>query len=129
MQDRLSDMITRIRNGYMAGKSQVVMPHTKLLESVARVMAAERYLGGVEVKEGKPSQLLVLTLLYSNTRPAVNKLKMISKPGVRIYQKTKSLKPVLSGLGIKILSTSEGVMTSRQAKSKQLGGEVLIELW
>lgn len=113
----------------MAGKSQVVMPHTKLLESVARVMAAERYLGGVEVKEGKPSQLLVLTLLYSNTRPAVNKLKMISKPGVRIYQKTKSLKPVLSGLGIKILSTSEGVMTSRQAKSKQLGGEVLIELW
>jgi len=129
MNDRLSDMITRIRNGYLAGKKSVTMPSTKLLKSVADVMLQEHYLAGVDVEGKAPKQTLVLKLLYSGTKPAITKAKRVSKPGVRIYHGNSDLRPVLSGLGISIVSTSKGVMTGKQAKKQSIGGEVLVELW
>jgi len=128
--DRLSDMITRLRNAYLVGKEQVVMPSTKYLEEVAKVLVEEKYLTSSELKKDENGRAnLVLTLAYAGNKPAISQIKRISKPGVRIYNKTTSLRPVLSGLGIAILSTSQGVMTDRAAKRAKLGGEVLFELW
>lgn len=129
MNDHLSDMATRIRNAYLVGKKTVSMPHTNLLEAVARVMHDEHYLDSVDVVDGQPGKTLVLKLVYVDGKPAVQSLKRISKPGVRIYQKVKEFRPILSGLGISILSTSQGVMTAYKAKANKLGGEVLVELW
>jgi len=129
MNDRLSDMITRIRNAYLAGKKEVIMPHTNLLESVAQVMATEKYLDQVTIQQDGNHKNLALTLLYHENRPAITKMKRVSKPGVRIYHSKKHFAPILSGLGIAIVSTSQGVMTTSQARQNQLGGEVLVELW
>lgn len=130
INDRLSDFVTRIRNAYSARKDTVIVPHTRFLEQVASVLVQEKYLTDSKVdrpKQGFPS--LVLTLNYSGTKPAVNTIRRVSKPGVRIYSKSESLRPVLSGMGLAILSTSHGIMTDRQAKKDKLGGEVLFELW
>lgn len=129
MNDRLSDMATRIRNGYLAGKKEVTMPSTKLLVGVAQVLVEEKYLLSFEVEGESPRLTLKLKLNYAGIRPAITKIKRVSKPGVRIYQATKGLTPVLSGLGISIISTSKGVMTGSAAHKNNLGGEVLLELW
>lgn len=129
MHDHLSDMVTRIRNGYLAGKSVVAMPHTKLLESVARVLAEEKYLDQVRVEGDAGHRTLILTLLYAGQKPALTKIKRVSKPGIRIYHRVRALTEVLSGLGLSIVSTPCGIMTGRQARRQKLGGEVLLELW
>jgi len=129
MQDRLSDLTTRLRNAALAGKKVVTLPHTKLLEAVSLIMQQEKYLQKVEVDRSTSLPSLRLTLTYSGDKPAINHIKRISKPGVRIYSSTRALKPVLAGLGIAIISTSAGVMSNRKAHAKKLGGEVLVELW
>lgn len=128
--DRLSDMITRIRNAYLAHKKSVVVPHTTHLEAVAKVLVEEKYLASSEVQTNDAKHKnIVLTLAYSGITPAISMIKRISKPGVRMYSKSTSLRPVLSGMGIAILSTPQGVMTDRAAKKAKVGGEVLFELW
>jgi small subunit ribosomal protein S8 len=129
MNDHLSDFATRIRNAYLVGKSEVVMPHTQLLASVAKVLVDHKYLSQAKTKKEGNKQQLVLSLNYSGRKPALSQIKRVSKPGVRIYSKSSELYPVLSGLGIKIVSTSSGVMTGQQARKNKLGGEVLLELW
>jgi len=130
INDSLSDMITRLRNAFAIGKSTITLPHTTLLESVAHVLVEEKYLSKVEVvKSSLVHSSLVLTLAYAGTKPSISSIKRISKPGLRTYKKSPELRPVLSGMGIAILSTSKGVMTDRSAKKAKLGGEVLIELW
>lgn len=128
MNDRISDMITRIRNGYLAGKKEVSLPHTIVLEKIAGVLVEEKYLMASRV-EGEGKKTLILTLAYAGHTPAVSVIRRISKPGVRMYTKTRGIKPVLSGLGIAVLSTPSGVMTDRSAKKAKVGGEVLFELW
>ncbi len=130
MTDKISDMITRIRNGYLASKAEVSLPHTNLLEKIAQVLVTEKYLAGSSVTESEDGKkTLKLTLNYSGHTPAISTIKRVSKPGVRIYTPVSGLKPVLSGLGLAILSTSHGVMTDRAAKQQKIGGEVLFELW
>ncbi len=129
MNDRLSDMATRIRNGYLAGKKTVEMPSAKLLSAVAEVMVVEKYLLNSEVVGDAPHPTLKLTLNYAGIKPAITNIKRISKPGVRIYHGKKDLNPVLSGLGISIISTSQGIMTGKTAHKNKIGGEVLLELW
>lgn len=129
MNDRLSDMATRIRNGYLAGKSEVTMPSTNLLLKVADVMVEEKYLKSAIVEGDHPHKTLKLILNYAGTRPSIQNIKRISKPGVRIYKPSNSLIPILSGLGITIISTSHGIMTGKTARKNNLGGEVLLELW
>lgn len=127
--DRLSDMITRIRNAYMASKPTLSMRHTKHLEEVAKVLVEEKYLTSVSVEEKDGHKTLVIVLTYADGNPALSTIRRISKPGVRMYSKSTTLRPVLSGMGISILSTSQGVMTDRKAKKLGIGGEVLFELW
>lgn len=130
INDHISDMITRIKNAYAMHKKSVAMPYTKVLESVANVMLSEKYIAKVEITgEGVTDKQLVLTLSYKDDTAAISAIKRISKPGVRIYRQVDSFKPVLSGLGIAILSTSKGIMSDRNAKINKIGGEVLLELW
>jgi len=130
INDHISDMISRIKNAYAMHKKTVSMPYTKVLETVAKVMLEEKYLAGVKVEGDKLTEKqLVLTLAYKADTAAISSIKRISKPGVRIYRQVDSFKPVLSGLGIAILSTSKGVMSDRNAKIAKIGGEVLLELW
>ena len=130
INDRISDMITRLRNGYQAAKVLVSMPHTSVLEKIAKVLVEEKYLAASEVKEDEAGhKQLVLTLAYSGHKPAISSIRRLSKPGVRLYSKTTAIRPVLSGLGICIMSTSQGIMTDRAAKYAKVGGEVLFELW
>jgi len=130
INDHISDMVTRIKNAYAMHKKTVSMPHTKVLEAVAKVMLDEKYLAKVEVTGDTPvTKTLTLTLAYKADTAAVSAIKRISKPGVRMYRPLHSFKPVLSGLGIAILTTSKGIMSDRQAKLSKVGGEVLLELW
>jgi small subunit ribosomal protein S8 len=123
-------MITRIKNAYAMHKKTVSMPYTKVLEAVGNVLLSEKYIAKLEVKgETVTDKQLVVTLSYKDDTAAISSIKRISKPGVRIYRRVDSFKPVLSGLGIAILSTSKGIMSDRQAKINKIGGEVLLELW
>jgi small subunit ribosomal protein S8 len=130
INDTLSDMVTRIKNAYAMHKKTVSMPYTKVLEAVASVMLSEKYISKFEVKgEGVTDKTLVVSLSYKDDSAAITSIKRISKPGVRIYRHVADFKPVLSGLGIAILSTSKGIMSDRNAKINKIGGEVLLELW
>ena len=130
INDHISDMIVRIKNAYAMHKKTVSMPYTKVLEAVAKVMFDEKYIAKYElIGESVTDKALVLTLSYKSDTPAISAIKRISKPGVRIYRPLHNFKPVLSGLGIAILTTPKGIMSDRQAKMNKVGGEVLLELW
>lgn len=130
INDHISDLLARIHNAYLVHKKSLLVPHTKMVKAIADVMLEEKYLAGVEeVNEKGSPKTLKLTLSYKADTPAISYVKRISKPGVRRYRPLHSFKPVLSGLGIAILTTSKGIMSDRQAKIKHVGGEVLAELW
>lgn len=130
INDHVSDMLTRINNAYLVHKKTVSLPYTKVTEAVARVMLDEKYLANLEVTGDKITEKkLVITLAYKGDSPAISRLKVVSKPGVRIYRPLHNFKPVLSGMGIAILTTSKGIMSDRAAKIAHVGGEVLAELW
>ena len=125
MSDPIADMLTRIRNGQQAQKVTVEMPHSKLKSAVANVLKAEGYItefSKTEV-EGKPT--LSVTLKYFGGKPVIEKIMRVSRPGLRRYSDATSIPEVLGGLGVSIVSTSQGVMTGKQAKASGHGGEVL----
>ena len=125
LQDPLSDMFTRIRNGQQRLKQSVSMPGSKKKAAVARVLEAEGYISGFETKseEGKP--VLVVALKYFQGRGVIESIKRISKPSLRQYRGKNELPKVIGGLGVAIISTSQGVMTDKQAREKGIGGEIL----
>jgi small subunit ribosomal protein S8 len=124
MQDPLADMLTRLRNAQMVGKTSVVMPSSKLKVSVAKVLKEEGYVGEISVSEGTKPQLTI-ELKYFEGKPVIAQLDRISRPGLRNYVAKTDLPSVRSGLGIAIVSTSKGVMTDRAARAAGIGGEVL----
>jgi len=124
MQDPLADMLTRLRNAQMVGKTSVVMPSSKLKVSVAKVLKEEGYVGEISVSEGTKPQLSI-ELKYFEGKPVIAQLDRISRPGLRNYVAKTGLPSVRSGLGIAIVSTSKGVMTDRAARAAGIGGEVL----
>ena len=128
MNHALSDMLARIKNAYKVGKKTVSMPYTKLIEAVGNVLIAEKYLGAVKV-EGDIKKTITFDLVYVDGAPALTSAKMLSVPGVRMYKKSSSLRPVLSGMGIAVISTSRGVVSDKVARRQKIGGEVLMELW
>lgn len=128
MSDPIGDLLIRIKNGYMARKSLVEAPWSKILEETARVLVACGYLKGVKVTEDK-FKTLTLSLKYKDGKPALNNVKRVSKPGVRRYIKAGEIKPVINGLGIAIISTSKGLMIGQEARKQNLGGEILAEIW
>ena len=125
MSDPIADMLTRIRNAQKARKTEVKMPSSNAKVAIANVLQDEGYIDGVDVqKEGAKSEL-TLTLRYHEGTPVIEKIKRVSKPGLRIYRQTGELPKVLGGLGVAIVSTSAGVMSDREARAKGIGGEVI----
>lgn len=125
MTDPIADMLTRIRNGLAAGKKAVLIPDSKLKRSIAKVMKDEGYIldfAQTEV-DGKPQ--LSVELKYFKGKPVIEKMRRVSRPGLRIYKANGDLPTVMGGLGIAIVSTSQGVMTDRAARKAGHGGEVL----
>jgi small subunit ribosomal protein S8 len=125
MQDPLADMLTRIRNAQMAGKPVVVMPSSKLKQSVAKVLVEEGYVATQRVEEVGGKASLHIDLKYFEGKPVIAEIDRISSPGLRAYKGKGELPKVRSGLGIAIVSTSKGVMTDRAARQAGVGGEVL----
>ncbi|MGI5828302.1 MAG: 30S ribosomal protein S8 [Patescibacteria group bacterium] len=129
LSDPIADMLTRIRNGYMAQKESIIVPHSKFKEEIAKVLTANRFLKEVTVEEEDKKKFLVIDLLYVNGKPAVTAVEKISKAGRRMYRGRKKLPYVLSGLGKAIISTSKGVMTAEEARKQSLGGEVICQIY
>jgi small subunit ribosomal protein S8 len=126
VNDPISDMLTRIRNAGMARKSEVIMPSTKVLVAIAKILKEEGYIGEFEVVEQRPQNVLKISLRYGADKShSIRELKRISKPGLRIYAGKDAIPRVKSGLGIAIVSTPEGVLTGYEARRRGIGGEVL----
>ena len=126
VNDPISDMLTRIRNAGMARKSEVTMPSTKVLVAIAKILTEEGYIGGYEVVEQRPQNVLKISLRYGADKShSIRELKRVSKPGLRIYAGKDAIPRVKSGLGIAIVSTPEGVLTGYEARRRGIGGEVL----
>ena len=128
MTDPISDMLCRIRNASQALLPVVELPHSKLKESIARILKEEGYVADVAV-DGKVAKKLTLKLKYQGKRNVIAGLRRISTPGLRQYVGATEMPRVLNGMGIAVISTSEGVMTGLQARKKNLGGEVLCHVW
>ena len=126
MTDPIADMLTRIRNANQANKDGVSMPSSKKLVEIARIMKDEGFITNYEIVKSKPVDTLDITLKYGENREkTIRGIKLISKPGLRIYAGKEDLPRVLGGLGCAIISTSSGVMADRDAREKGIGGEVL----
>ena len=126
MTDPIADMLTRIRNGLTVHKETVEVPSSKMKSAIAQIMLEEGYLKGVELVEDGFNGKLVLTLKYTDdNRSVINGLKRVSKPGLRTYSGAKEIPKVVGGFGIASVSTNQGIMTDKQAKLKNVGGEVL----
>jgi small subunit ribosomal protein S8 len=128
MSDPISDMLTRIRNASRALLPAVELPHSRMKESLANILKKEGYVAEVSV-DGKTIKKLKIQLKYQGKKNVIEGLKRVSKPGLRKYVGSTEIPRVLGGLGISIVSTSEGVMTGTQAKKKNLGGELLCYIW
>ena len=126
MTDPIADMLTRIRNGSNVSLVSVSMPSSRLKVAIARVLEEEGYIGGFEVSEQPGNKCdLTVSLKYFDGKPVIEKIQKVSKPGLRIYRGKNELPKVMGGLGVAIVSTSEGVMSDRSARAKGFGGEVL----
>lgn len=125
MSDPLSDLLTRIRNGQAAGKSEIIVPASKLKRAVCQVLKEEGYIAGFSdaAEGGKPN--LRVELKYHNGAPVIDKIQRISNPGCRRYRGCDEMPKVMGGFGIAIVSTSKGVMSDRKARALGEGGEVL----
>jgi small subunit ribosomal protein S8 len=133
MTDPIADMLTRLRNANQAYHDAVTMPYSKLKQGVAEILKAEGYITSFEVADdptGGVAKTLTITLKYGRQRErSIAGLRRISKPGLRVYAKSTGLPKVLGGLGVAIISTSQGLLTDRQANQKGVGGEVLAYVW
>ena len=130
MTDPIADMLTRIRNALMVNKEVVEVPSSKMKNAIADIMLSEGYVSDVKLVEDGLSGKLVITLKYAGKRqPVINGLQRVSKPGLRTYAGVENMPKVMDGLGVAILSTNKGVMTDKQAKAANVGGEVLCYIW
>lgn len=129
MHDPITDFFNRIRNAQMVNKPTVVMPASKLKEAIANVLVGEGYLTSVVRHEGKPGDSLELGLKYIDKKPFITNIKRVSKPGGRTYRGVTSFPRPLSGHGLVIVSTPQGVMSGRAAQKAGVGGEIIATLW
>ncbi len=130
MSDPLADMLTRIRNGVAARFESVEMPLSKLKVGVAKVLKEEGYITDYQIIDEGVQGTLKVTLKYGpNDEQVITGIRRVSKPGLRQYKKSSNIPKVMSGLGVGILSTSKGIMTDREARRLNVGGELLCEVW
>ncbi|MFC3626456.1 30S ribosomal protein S8 [Vogesella sp. LIG4] len=125
MQDPISDMLTRIRNGQRANKASVAMPSSKLKVAIAQVLKDEGYIESFSVTGEDKKPVLEVELKYYVGRPVIERIERVSRPGLRVYKGSTEIPKVMNGLGVAIVSTSRGVMTDRKARAAGIGGELL----
>lgn len=128
MTDPIADMLTRIRNAYMAKKHNVLVPFSNIKFEIAKILEKENYIGKIEVIENKFKDIKI-ELKYIEKKPAIMKIDRVSTPGRKIYVSKDKLPKVLNGLGIAVISTSQGLMTNREAKKNNVGGEILCQVY
>jgi small subunit ribosomal protein S8 len=132
MTDPIADMLTRIRNANIAMHDVVRMPSSKLKEALAGVLEREGYIEGFAVEEepDRPGRTLQVRMKYSPERArTISGIRRVSKPGLRVYSKSNEVPRVLGGLGVAVLSTSQGLLSDREARKRRVGGEVLCFVW
>ena len=130
MTDPISDLLTRIRNAHLAKHDRLDVPTSKLKQEVCRLLQDEGFIRNFRVIEAETRNTLRIFLRYSpDGTPAINSLERVSKPGRRIYRRADDIQPVRNGMGVGILSTSQGLLSDRQARERRVGGELLCEVW
>jgi len=130
MTDPIADMLTRIRNAIMVNKDTVEVPSSNMKKAIANILLSEGYVSDVKLVEDGYNGKIVLTLKYvGKKKPVINGLKRVSRPGLRVYSDVETMPRVMDGLGVAIVSTNKGIMTDRQAKAANVGGEVLCYIW
>lgn len=132
MTDPIADMLTRVRNANVAMHDTVRMPSSKLKESLAAVLVKEGYVEGFRVSDAldRPGKILEIDMKYTkDRRRTISGVRRVSKPGLRVYTAADKLPRVLGGLGVAVLSTSQGLMTDREARKRRVGGEILCYVW
>ncbi len=125
MTDPIADMFTRIRNAQMVGHVEVSMPNSKVKTEIARLLKDEGYIENFAHRETEGKPVLSIALKYHDGRPVIDRLERVSRPGLRVYRRKDQLPTVLGGLGVAIVSTSQGVMSDRAARAAGQGGEVI----
>ena len=125
MTDSIADALIRIKNGYRAGKLEVPLRYSRIVEEICKVLKQEGFIASYKTVERN----IVVDLKYTDRTPALADVKRVSKPGLRVYKGVKLLPYVLNGLGIAIISTPNGIMTDKQARKLKIGGEVMAEVW
>lgn len=125
MSDPIADMLTRIRNGQMAGHSNVVIPSSKVKVALAKVLQDEGYVSTYSIKEINGKSELSVGLKYFEGKPVIEMIKRVSRPGLRVYKNKNELPKVIAGMGVAIVSTSQGIMSDRQARTAGVGGEII----
>lgn len=130
MTDPIADFLTRIRNALIAKHDRVRVPVSKLKLSLCRILQEQGYVESFRVIDNPPGQDIEILLRYDQRGvPAITRLERVSKPGRRVYRGAEEIRPVLNGMGIGILSTSQGLLTDREARERRVGGEVLCEIY
>ena len=127
--DPIADMLTRIRNANAMRYKEVEIPSSKVKVEIANILKEEGFINDYKIKKNNVQDVIILSLKYNNKERVITGLKRISKPGLRVYAKSNEIPRVLNGLGIAIISTSQGIMTGKDAKAANLGGEVLAYIW
>jgi small subunit ribosomal protein S8 len=131
--DPIADMLTRVRNAIMAGHTSVAIPHSKVKLAIAQILKQEGYVEDVTLTDDTPVRMIVVKLKYwgkrRERRPVISKIERVSKPGRRVYVSRNDIPWVMSGMGISILTTPQGIMTGQQARRQGVGGEVLCTVY
>ena len=129
MVDPIADMLTRIRNAQAAKKSSVEIPFSKIKYGIAKILEQRGFIKKADFKGRKTKKVIEVELSYKDTMPRISGLRRISKPGQRLYASVEEVHPIRQGRGIRILSTSKGLITNREARKQNIGGEILCEIW
>lgn len=127
--DQIADLITRIRNAVEVGKTEILVPTSRLKASLVEILVKNGYLASYDIVEGKPRGMLHVVVNEPATVAKINEITKVSKPGRRVYSASADLPVIKSGRGMIIVSTSKGLMTGREAKKAGLGGEILVKVW
>lgn len=129
MTDPIADMIIRIKNALLAGRPEVRIPHSKLKVSIAKLLVDHGYIDSFEVTDVVPQPEIVVKAKYVGRTPAITEVRRISKPGRRVYATARRIPRALGGYGLTIVSTSKGLVSDREARKQNLGGEVICQIW
>lgn len=127
--DPISDLIIKIKNGNNAGLDTIIIPHSNLKEAVANLLAKEGFVGAVTKRKRKEHKFMEIGLVYEGKSPKINGVQRISKPSRRLYWNVREIKPFKNGYGVYVFSTPKGILTDKEAKKQNVGGEILFKIW